>query len=125
MNEKKRILLVDDEQAITHTLSLFLDHTGRYEVKAENKPYEALRTARSFKPHLVLLDVSMPAMDGGEIAALMQEDAELAGVTVVFLTGLIRPEETDGTGSEIGGHPFLAKPVDQQTLIACIEKYTE
>lgn len=122
MNETKRILLVDDDSAITTTIALYLERTGRYEVKAENESVKALGTARWFKPHLVLLDVSMPGMDGGEIAALMQKDAELAGVHIVFLTALVRPEET---GSDIGGHPFLAKPVNPGKLLACIEKYTE
>jgi two-component system, OmpR family, alkaline phosphatase synthesis response regulator PhoP len=124
MNEKKRILLVDDEPSITQTLALYLEGTGEYEVRGENKPLDALRTARAFKPHLVLLDVSMPGMDGGELAAIMQKDVELSGMTIVFLTGLVRPEEIDDTGSEIGGHPFMAKPVDPSKLIACIEKYT-
>ncbi len=122
MTEKKRILLVDDESAITSTITQYLEGTGRYEVKAENESLEALRVARSFKPDLVFLDVSMPGIDGGEVAALMQQDAELVGVNIVFLTGLVRPEETD---SEIGGHPFLAKPVNPEKLLACIEKYTK
>ena len=122
MNEKKRILLVDDDSAITSTIALYLEGTGRYEVRAENESLKALHVARSFKPNLVLLDVSMPGFDGGDVAALMQKDAELAGVNIVFLTALVRPEETD---SEIGGHPFLAKPVHPEELLACIEKYAK
>ena len=125
MNEKKRILLVDDEAMITRTLKLYLEGTGRYEVRAENESLEALRTARRFQPHLVLLDVSMPELDGGEVAALMQKDEALVGVPIIFLTALVRPEEVEVLGNEIAGRPFIAKPVDPEQVIDLIEKYTE
>lgn len=124
MEDKKRILLVDDEVAITRTLALYLEGTGRYEVRAENESLEALRTARLFQPHLVLLDVSMPDMDGGELALLIQKDEALVGVPIVFLTALVRPEEVEVIGKEIAGRPFIAKPADPEQVVACIEKYT-
>ncbi len=124
MNEKKRVLLVDDEAAVTRTLQLYLEATGQYEVRSENQSLEAMRTARLFQPHIVLLDVSMPDMDGGEIAALIQKDQALVGVPIVFLTGLIRREELNVIGKEIAGRPYLAKPPDPQLIAEVIEEYT-
>lgn len=69
---KHRILIVDDEHAITRMVKLNLESTGRYEVRGENSSVNALAVAREFRPDLVLLDVIMPGADGGEIAARMK-----------------------------------------------------
>lgn len=121
MVEKKRILLVDDEEAVTKALRLYLERIGRYEVRAENDSAKALRTAQAFRPHLILLDVHMPDIDGGEVAARLAQDGVLSGVPIVFLTGLVSPEEVDSIGKEIAGRPVLAKPVSAKDLLACIE----
>lgn len=123
MPDKKRVLLVDDEWAVTYTLQLCLEGTGRYEVKAENESLEALRTARMFQPHIVLLDVHMPKMDGGQVAALMRKDHALAGVPIVFLTAFGRPEDVEGLDKEIASRPYIAKPATLETIIEYIEEY--
>ena len=59
-NEKKRILVVDDEPSITRLLKLNLEQTGDYEVATENSPKAAVAAAEEFQPELLLLDVVMP-----------------------------------------------------------------
>ena len=120
---KHRILLVDDEVALTRLLKLNLEHTGRYEVCAENAGKRALDTARQFRPDLVLCDVVMPDIGGGDVAAQLREDPRLADVPLVFLTAIVSKEEADKRGGTIGGHPFLAKPVAMEDLLACIERH--
>lgn len=120
--DKKRILLVDDEAGLTRSLGLYLEATGKFEVRAVNRGGEAVRTARQFKPHLVLLDLMMPDVDGTEVAARMKEDPELAAVPIVFLTALVKKSEVGADGRDIGGHPFLAKPVDPEKVVECIER---
>ena len=83
---KKRILVVDDEKSLTILLKLNLEETGHYEVRTENWPEDAIQAAREFKPDLILLDIIMPRMPGGNIAALIDEDPELKGTPIVFLT---------------------------------------
>ena len=61
MNNKKRILLVDDEESITRSLKLFLDGTGQYEVRTENRGSLAVQVAREFRPDLIVLDLVMAA----------------------------------------------------------------
>lgn len=123
MTAKKKILVVDDEAAITRMLRRNLEGTGRFEVRTENSGTAVLAAAREFHPDFVLLDVMMPGMDGGDVAAQLKDDSALAKVPVVFLTAIVKKEETAPTGSSIGGCEYLAKPVKMEDLIACIEKH--
>ena len=63
---RKRILVIDDEASFTRNLKLNLEETGEYEVREENKGTEGLTAAREFRPDLILLDVIMPDMAGGD-----------------------------------------------------------
>lgn len=118
---KKRILLVDDEAGITRMMRRNLEATGRFEVLDLNDPTRALETARQFRPDLVLLDVMMPEMDGGTVAAAFAEEPQLARVPIIFLTAIVSKKEVEPTGSLIGSHTFLAKPVVFNDLLACID----
>ncbi|MEY2428114.1 MAG: hypothetical protein QOJ40_999 [Verrucomicrobiota bacterium] len=118
----KRILAVDDKPSVTRNLKLNLESNGGYEVLGENQATNALAAARAFQPDLILLDVMMPDMDGGDVAAQLHADPELRDTPVIFLTGIISNEETGGHEMVSGGETFLAKPVDTEVLIQCIEQ---
>ena len=119
---KKKIMVVDDEASLTRLIKANLERTGRYEVLTENQGAKAVEAARQFKPDLIFLDVMMPDLEGDEVAAEIQEDPELSGTPYIFLTAIVTKDETTPTGSLIGGHLFLAKPVKTEELIATIEK---
>lgn len=121
--EKKRILIIDDEVSFTRLLKLNLEQTGAYEVRAENKGKRGLDAARAFQPDLILLDVMMPDLDGGEVASQIRADEDVKHTTIVFLTAAASKKETAAGGGLIGGHPFIAKPVSVKGVIDCIEKY--
>jgi len=116
----QRILVVDDEQPATRIIKLGLERTGRYNVREENDPFAALATAREFRPHLILLDVDMPGMDGGEVARQIQGDKQLKDVQVIFLTGLITRTEALDRNSADNFH-FLSKPVPPSVLIPVLD----
>jgi len=118
---KKRILVVDDEPALTRMVKLILEKTGKYEVRTENKGTMAITAAKEFNPDLIFLDVMMPDMCGDEIAALLKEDEVLSKIKFIFMTAIVTKEETGATGTNIGGNEFLAKPVSPEELIATIE----
>ncbi|MBI2926724.1 MAG: response regulator transcription factor [Verrucomicrobia bacterium] len=118
---KKKILVVDDDESITRLLMLNLHHTGHYVVHVENDGQAALSAARKFEPDLILLDVMMPGMDGGDLAATFQATPQFKDVPIIFLTAAVKHTEASG-GRDIGGFPFLAKPVDVDELVTCIEK---
>jgi two-component system, OmpR family, response regulator len=119
----KRILVIDDEPSVTQNLKLNLESSGGYDVFAENDAINALTAARIFRPDLILLDVIMPGMDGGEVAARLRKDPLLRNTPVIFLTGIISNEETDGHEMISGGETFLAKPVDIDELKKTLEDH--
>jgi CheY-like chemotaxis protein len=122
MKKKKKILVIDDEADFTKLIRLNLEQTGRFEVRTENRGAAALAAAKSFKPDLVLMDVLMPDLMGSEVAAQMKEDDETKDIPVVFLTAVVGKEEVVQRGGVIGGHLFVAKPVDIKQLIDVIDE---
>jgi DNA-binding response OmpR family regulator len=121
--EKKRILVVDDEARDTRLLKLYLERTNDYVVREENDPKAALSAAEEFEPHLILLDVMMPGVDGGELAARFQASTKLKTVPTVFLTAAVTKEEVKAGGGLVGGAPFLAKPVVLSEVLACLKQH--
>ena len=121
--EKKRILVVDDQVRDTRLVKLYLEGTNDYVVREENDAKAALSAAEEFQPHLILLDVMMPGMDGGDVAACFRENEKLKAVPIVFLTVVVTKEEVDARGGLIGGRPFLAKPVVLSEVLACLKHH--
>jgi CheY-like chemotaxis protein len=121
--EKKRILVVDDEAHNTRLLKLYLEQTNDYVVREENDAKAALSAAEEFEPDLILLDVMMPGVDGGEVAARFQASAKLKAVPTVFLTAAVTKEEVNAGGGLVGGMPFLAKPVVLSEVLACVKQH--
>ena len=121
MEEKRRILIVDNDRNSIHVVKILLERTGRYLVLEENDATKAHLSAQNFRPDLILLDIVMPGTDGGEIAAQIQGDPELHRTPIIFLTALVTKAEAK-TGLRIQGHPFLATPISIPELIKGIEE---
>ncbi len=101
---------------------IMLEKTGKYEVLTENKGTKAFTGAMSFKPDMILLDVMMPDIDGGEVARQIKANDETKDIQVVFLTAAVTRDEVGKIGSMMGGYPFIAKPVAMELLLDYIEK---
>jgi CheY-like chemotaxis protein len=121
INEKPCILIIDNDRDFTHSAKVALERTGRYFVGEENDPSKAHQTAQGLQPDLVLLDIVMPDIDGGEVAARIQSDPGLHRIPIVFLTALVTKAE-GRSGLRIQGHQFLAKPISLPELIEGIEE---
>ena len=118
---KPRVLIIDDDPSLARMLALTLKQTGLYETRDENHAMNALATARQFKPDLVVLDVMMPEMDGGDVLAQLRADAATKHTPVIFMTALVGSEEAPMGGMDSGGNRFLPKPVSCVELTQCIE----
>jgi len=119
---KTRILVVDDEVDVSFMLKLTLEQSGEFEVREENDSTRAVASVREFLPLLILMDVLMPELDGGDVAALLDADPELSGIPILFLTAAVLKEEVNSSHGMLGGRRFLAKPVEPLELIRAIHE---
>lgn len=111
----KRILLVDDDDAIRQVAAMSLQVYGPYEVLAADSGAAALAQAEVFKPDIVVLDVSMPGMDGPAVLKALRELPALRNTPVIFLTGRTQAREV-GVFRGLGAADVIAKPFDPQHL---------
>ena len=119
--ERTKVFVVDDDPDCSRLVQIILEKTGSFDVKIANGPRGALAAAREFMPDVFVLDVDMPEKDGGQLSHEIKTDAALHDVPILFLTGLIREEETRGGSALRGGNRFLSKPPAPLALIATIE----
>lgn len=117
--QEPRILLVDDEKDIIEFLSYNLKKEG-FLVEAAANGKEAISKAVSFKPHLILLDVMMPGMDGMEACDELRKIPELQKTLIAFLTA--RGEDySQIAGFEAGADDYITKPVKPKVLLSRIK----
>ncbi|MEW6161199.1 MAG: response regulator, partial [Verrucomicrobiota bacterium] len=114
---------VDDDLGLTRMLTLNLEQTGRFTVKIENAATGAFAAARDFRPDLIMLDVMMPGMDGGSLAAQLQTSHALKSIPIIFLTAAVQKDEISSRGGHIGGFPYLAKPAALDEVLECIDRH--
>ena len=116
--DKFKILVIDDEPDIVELLEYNLLKEG-YEVKTAANGKQGLDIARTFIPHLILLDVMMPIMDGIETCIKIKEIPDLYKTSVLMLTA--RTEEyTEVAAFDAGADDFISKPIKPKALISRI-----
>lgn len=113
-----KILVVDDEPSIVDVLTRFLSREG-YEVVTAANGLQALERVSQEQPDLILLDVTMPEMDGFTVCQRLKEDENTALIPITMLTGLDDREHRT-RGIEAGADDFLTKPFEQSILRARI-----
>ena len=111
-----RILLVDDETDILEFLRYNLQREG-FEVFTAANGEEAIREAQMRRPHLILLDMMMPVMDGEQTCRAIRRHPQLKDTLVVFLTAM-GSDEHQIAGFDIGADDYIAKPVKPKLLIS-------
>lgn len=115
-----RVMLVDDEPVIRELVQAMLEGGG-VEVRCVESGTRALQEAHAFQPHLVLLDIVMPGLDGLAVLRLLRADPALAGVPIHMLTARARP--TDHAAAErAGADGYIEKPFKGQALQALVER---
>lgn len=113
-----RILIADDEPDILEFLSYNIEREG-YEVRTVNDGKSAIRLAAEFRPHLIILDVMMPGMDGIETCEEIRRSELHSGTMIVFLTA--RAEDySQIAGFTAGADDYITKPVRPRVLLSRI-----
>jgi len=115
----KRILIVDDEPDILEFLSYYLRNSG-YSIEVANNGVEAITMAHKFQPHLILLDVMMPNMDGYEACREIRKDQALKDTLIAFLTAR-NEDEAQIEGLDSGADDYIPKPIKPKVLVSKIE----
>lgn len=111
-----RILLVDDEKDILEFLRYNLLREG-FEVFTAANGEEAIREALLRRPHLIVLDMMMPVMDGEQTCRAIRRHPDLKDTLVVFLTAL-GGDEHQIAGFDLGADDYIAKPIKLKILIS-------
>ena len=113
---KTKVLIVDDDMRITELISLYLQKEG-YETKEVASGQEALSVFAGFAPHLVILDIMLPVMDGYEIC---REIRKISTIPIIMLTA--KGEVFDKVlGLELGADDYIVKPFEPKELLARIK----
>ncbi len=113
---KQKILAVDDEEDILELLRFNLTKEG-FAVLCATSGEEALKSALSSRPDLILLDLLLPGMDGLEVARRLKSDPSTQDIPVIMVTA--KGEEADiVTGLEVGAEDYITKPFSRKVLIA-------
>lgn len=114
-----RILLVDDEQDILEILGYNLTQEG-YKISTAKNGREAVLKARKEIPHLIIMDVMMPEMDGMEATEAIRKIPELQNVIITFLTA--RSEDySQVAGFDAGADDYITKPIKPKLLISKVK----
>ncbi|MDD4182707.1 MAG: response regulator [Candidatus Omnitrophica bacterium] len=117
---KKTILVVDDE-APTLTYLCHILERENYKVLSTTKGKEVPEIALNNKPDVIILDVILPDIDGGEVAALLSKNSATERIPIIFLTGILKKNE-EGFAGRTGKRHVLAKPVTREKLLEMIKK---
>ena len=126
-NEHYRILLVDDEPDVLEFVGYNLKKEG-FQIATASNGKDGIKKAQKFNPHLIILDVMMPKMDGIETCTEIKQMPELSNVLILFLTA--RGEDySQIAGFDAGADDYVTKPVKPTVLVsrikALLRRYSE
>ena len=117
---KKKIFIADDREEVLSMLKELLTSKG-FEVMVSKEPEQLLKLIKNFEPHLILLDLLMPDLDGFEICRMLNSDAEAQTIPIIIMSGLSDLVDIK-RAYKLGVVGYLIKPFDLNTVVAEIQK---
>ncbi|NWF97949.1 MAG: response regulator [Nitrospirae bacterium] len=115
----KKILIVDDSHENLEVFSTLMKHAGFNPIKASNGK-EGIKLAKEEKPHLILMDIQMPVMNGLEAVKILKEEPSTKHIPSIALTSLYLQKEEF---LKFGFDDYVQKPVNFFDLFKIINKY--
>lgn len=116
---KPKILVVDDDEVVLDYMRAKLG--PRYAVVATTDPQQVIGLARAERPQLILFDIEMPGMDGGDLSAALYAEDGLRDIPLLFLTGLVSPQDLKAQQGQLGGRAAISKEAPIAELVARID----
>jgi len=120
MAEKKRILIADDDETVLISLKKLLVISG-FEVNAITSSKDIMAIVKSFKPHLILLDLLIPDLGGLEICDILNKDTQTQGIPIIILSGLGDYADIK-KAYQLGVIGYITKPYEFPRLLKEIQK---
>src|SRR5262249_27526782 len=118
-DEMPLVLVIDDDDAILASFNRLLQSAG-FQVLLANDGARGIALAEETHPHVILLDVQMPGMDGFDVCRHLKSQMACADTPVVFITGAEASPASIGAAFDVGADDFLLKPVNRTHLLARI-----
>jgi DNA-binding response OmpR family regulator len=123
MEQKKKVLIVDDERDIVKAVMIRLQANG-YDVVTAFDGAQGVFMAHKEKPDLIILDIRMPAGDGFSVADRLKRSMNTFSIPIIFLTG--SPEKnSEERAMELGARFYIKKPYDSEELLDAVKRAIE
>ena len=114
---KKRVLVVDDDEAIVDMFSDLLGRDGRFEVRTASTGYEAGIITEQFRPDVLLLDFKLPDINGNAVCKTIRANPNYEHMKIIVISGVADPDEVAELQAA-GADEFIRKPFDINSVIA-------
>ena len=118
----KKIMVVDDEKSLCVMLKRTLESTGRFSVLTESVSTNALAQAKEFQPDLIILDISMPEMDGSDVEEALKKEETTKTIPIIFLSAMASSLDPSGEGVTVDNRFLISKPVGADKLVEIVDK---
>jgi len=113
---KRRILVVDDDQAVVDLISDVLAADSRFEYKVVNNGFGAGMLAKEYHPELMILDVMLPDINGQAVCELVRRDPTMSDIKIICISGMVEEDKIAELKAS-GADDFMHKPLDIDELV--------
>lgn len=121
---KKRVLVVDDDEAIIEMFTDLLERDGRFEVRTATTGYDAGLLTEQFRPDILLLDFKLPDVNGNIVCRTIRKNPNYSHMRIIIISGVADPDEVRELMAA-GANEFIRKPFDINTVIDRIAQLTK
>jgi excisionase family DNA binding protein len=118
---KRRVLVVDDDQAIIEMFTDLLTRNGHFEVRTASSGYEAGIVTEQFRPDVILLDFKLPDINGNAVCQTIRSNPNYEHVKIIVISGVADPDEVNELRAA-GADDFIRKPFDINVVISRISE---
>lgn len=118
---RRKALVVDDDVELVELIKDVLESDGRFDVRVANNGFDAGMMVKEYKPDILVLDVMLPDINGGEVCQRVRSDSTLDDVKIICISGMVEADKIDGL-KRAGANDFVQKPFEVEHLVERICK---
>ncbi|HSG70073.1 MAG TPA: response regulator [Planctomycetaceae bacterium] len=118
---RRKALVVDDDVELVELIKDVLESDGRFDVRVANNGFDAGMMVKEYKPDILVLDVMLPDINGGEVCQRVRSDSTLDDVKIICISGMVEADKIDAL-KRAGANDFVQKPFEVEHLVERICK---